>query len=150
MDKLGVNLSYYQLKCFSQGFPLKTVCQIGIQLLDRIQALHKLGILHLDIKPDNICLGKNNQEVNLIDFGLSKRWHNKGLHVPHKSNQPFCGHLIFASRWAALGETMSRRDDICSLVYTLLYLAGRKLPWFDITNRTFEEVGRMKLVLLPE
>ena len=104
MDNLGVNLSYY-VERFNQGFDVKTVCHIGIQLLDRIEALHKIGILHLDIKPDNMCLGDKNQEVSLIDFGLSKRWHHKGLHVAHKGNVPFCGHLIFASKWAAFGET---------------------------------------------
>ena len=80
---------------FSSGFTLKTVAQIGIQVLHRLEALHSIGFLHLDMQPDNVCLQEvleqmdedeidNNLEINLIDFGISKRWqHNQDMtHLP--------------------------------------------------------------------
>ena len=56
MEKLGFNLSYMQLKCYPNGFSVKTVAQVGMQMLDRLEALHDLGYIHLDIKPDNLCI----------------------------------------------------------------------------------------------
>ena len=58
-----------------------------MQLLERIQMLHDMGILHLDIKPDNVCLspeiGNGSEEhydkykeIYLIDFGICRRWNN--------------------------------------------------------------------------
>ncbi len=48
---------------------------IGLQAIDRIQVLHKIGYLHRDIKPDNLMIGRNdnNKIIYLIDFGLAKQ-----------------------------------------------------------------------------
>mmetsp|Transcript_9671 Transcript_9671/g.7308 ORF Transcript_9671/g.7308 Transcript_9671/m.7308 type:complete len:98 (+) Transcript_9671:216-509(+) len=66
--------------CTKKSFSLWTVCQIGIQMVDRIQTMHDLGYLHQDIKPDNILIGCNNPESDefnllyLIDYGLSEKY----------------------------------------------------------------------------
>ena len=48
---------------------------IGLQLIDRLEALHKIGYIHRDIKPDNLAIGlkEKNKIIYLIDFGLSKK-----------------------------------------------------------------------------
>lgn len=47
---------------------------VALQLIDRIEALHKIGYIHRDIKPDNMAVGMKdkNKTIYLIDFGLSK------------------------------------------------------------------------------
>ncbi len=46
---------------------------IGIQIIQRLRDLHSIGIIHNDIKPNNILINKENGELlYLIDFGLSK------------------------------------------------------------------------------
>jgi serine/threonine protein kinase len=75
MSLLGPNLTQLFDFCH-QKFSVKTIIQIGIQLIQRIQVLHSLSFVHRDLKPDNICLGygKNQNVVYLIDFGLAKRF----------------------------------------------------------------------------
>lgn len=55
-------------------FSIKTSLMIGLQIIDRIEALHKIGYLHRDIKPDNMAIGMKDKSktIYLIDFGLSK------------------------------------------------------------------------------
>ena len=47
---------------------------VALQLIDRIEALHKIGYIHRDIKPDNMAVGMKDKKktIYLIDFGLSK------------------------------------------------------------------------------
>ncbi|TNV85904.1 hypothetical protein FGO68_gene14594 [Halteria grandinella] len=49
-------------------FSLKTVCQIGLQLLDSLSKIHSIGFAHCDLKPDNILLddAEHNQLTNMI------------------------------------------------------------------------------------
>ncbi len=64
MEKLGPNLGFVMVNCFPRGFSLKTVAQIGAQMLDRVEAFHSLGLVHLDIKPDNLCLQLDIEECD--------------------------------------------------------------------------------------
>lgn len=114
MDLLGKSLDYH----FSQNskkFSLKTVVKIGIQLIDRIEALHQRGFLHRDIKPDNIMVGLNEKSntIYLIDLGLSKRFMiDQEDHIPMKKGNQMIGTLRYASISNHKGFEQSRRDDI--------------------------------------
>ena len=56
-------------------FTAKTGIMVGLQLVDRLEALHKIGYLHRDVKPDNLTIGlkQNATVIYLIDFGLAKK-----------------------------------------------------------------------------
>ena len=73
MEHLGNNL-YEIFAKEKEKFSLKTILQISLQLLERIEYIHKLGIIHRDIKPENFLIGKKERRdtIYLIDFGLSK------------------------------------------------------------------------------
>ncbi len=132
---LGPNLK--QLKGFCGGkFPIYTILNIGIDLLKRVRALHGHGILHRDIKPSNILYGNlttNNiiekDSLYLIDFGISKKYIINNIHEEYSANYKFVGTSQFASRHALNYEKLSRRDDIESILYTLVYLYKGSLPW---------------------
>jgi serine/threonine protein kinase len=56
MEKLGKTLEEY----FTQGgktFSIKTICQIGVKLINSIKILHEVGYVHNDIKLENVMIG---------------------------------------------------------------------------------------------
>lgn len=45
-----------------------------LQIIDGVNFIHKQGIVHLDLKPENImCVNKTGSKIKLIDFGLARR-----------------------------------------------------------------------------
>ena len=98
-----------------------------------MQSLHKHGFIHRDLKPSNFVLGSapNEGKIYLIDFGLSKQFMDeRGRHVTNfGSESMFIGNLAFCSVRAHSLKELSRRDDMESLGYILIYLAKGKLPW---------------------
>ena len=76
-------------------------------------------------------LNKKSHIVHLIDFGLSKRYRDPKTHqhIPYKENKNLTGTARYASINAHLGIEESRRDDLESIGYMLVYLAQGYLPW---------------------
>jgi serine/threonine protein kinase len=109
----------------------KTIAMIGIQLIDRLEHIHNKGILHRDIKPDNflIGIGDNRGKVFMVDFGLSKSFRENGNHISYRNNKNFTGTYRYSSIRNHRGVEQSRRDDLESVGYMLIYFAKGKLPW---------------------
>jgi serine/threonine protein kinase len=108
---------------------LKLILQIGIQMIKRVETLHSKYLLHRDIKPDNFMLDKN-KILCLIDFGLCKRYDHNGKHIEEKQITSIIGSANFVSLNVHKGIEPSRRDDIISCIYIMLYLfLEGDLPW---------------------
>ena len=56
MEKLGKTLEHHFYKR-QEAFSLKTVCQIGIKLIEILKQIHDLGYVYNDLKLDNIVIG---------------------------------------------------------------------------------------------
>ena len=131
-ELLGLNLDELFRLC-GKKFSKNTILSLGLQMLDRLEFIHSRHIIHRDIKPENFLIGKEkkNSTIYLCDFGLSKRFRDKktGMHIPYKEGKSFTGTTCYASIYTHLGDEQSRRDDLESLAYILIYFSKGTLPW---------------------
>lgn len=132
IQRLGHSLDYLFKYC-GHRFSLKTVLLLADQMLQRLETLHDSRVIHRDLKPDNFVfgLGKHCNELYLIDFGLSKCYVHPEthVHIPFQTGKSLIGTPRYASVNNHLGIEQSRRDDLESLAYLLLYFLGGRLPW---------------------
>ena len=139
---LGPNLP--DLLAFCGGkLPLYSILSVGIELFKRIKTIHKHGIIHRDIKPSNIAFCnfspdaiKEKNGLYIIDYGLSTKYiENENNHFKFTKKKKFVGTCKYASRHALNGERLSRREDIESIFYVLIYLFCGNLPWHCIQSQ---------------
>ena len=132
MELLGSSLEdVFQSQ--QKKFNIKTVCMIGIQMLDRLEFVHSKNIIHRDIKPDNFVLGLDNKShiIYVLDFGLSKKFRSSRTHqhIKFNVNKKLTGTARYASINALKGCEQSRRDDLEAVGYVLMYFLRGCLPW---------------------
>jgi serine/threonine protein kinase len=85
----------------------------------------------------------------LIDFGFAHKYRSSrtGKHIKYKDIRKYIGSLVFCSINGNKGYEQSRKDDLESLGYMLIYLALDYLPWIDISkNKTIVENDKFKLL----
>ncbi|KAK3438356.1 hypothetical protein EUGRSUZ_C02978 [Eucalyptus grandis] len=135
MDLLGPSLQA-PLVNNVPTLPLEAVACIAIEAISILEKLHSRGYIHGDIKPGNFLLGppgtREEKTLFLTDLGLATRWQDPstGSHVKYNQTPGnFRGTILFASVHSQLGRTSTRRNDLESLVYMLIYLIRGHLPW---------------------
>ncbi|KAG6723712.1 hypothetical protein I3842_03G221400 [Carya illinoinensis] len=135
MDMLGPSL-WDVWNSYNQMLSEEMVACIAVEAISILEQLHYKGFVHGDVKPENFLLGQpgtpNEKKLYLVDLGLASRWKDasSGRHVDYDQKPDiFRGTVRYASVHTHLGRTGSRRDDLESLAYTLVFLLRGKLPW---------------------
>ncbi|XP_045537179.1 serine/threonine-protein kinase VRK1 [Papilio machaon] len=128
LERYGKDL-WSLFKESGRSFPVPTVFQIGLQMLDVLEYIHSKGYVHADIKGANILLGLKKGTENqayLVDFGLATRVNDKEF-----KPDPKCAHngtIEYTSRDAHIGVA-TMRGDLEILGYNMLQWIVGELPW---------------------
>ena len=157
MDLLGQNLEDLYNYC-AKNFSLKTILMITVQMIERLKHVHDNHYIHRDIKPENFLIGKDTtaKTIYLLDFGLAKRYRDEytHIHIPLKENRNLTGTARYASCNAHNGLEQSRRDDMESIAYVILYFFKKKLPWQGLKckdkNEKHAKIKEIKMSMTPE
>ncbi|PKA57255.1 Casein kinase I isoform delta-like [Apostasia shenzhenica] len=157
MDLLGPSLEDLFNFC-SRKLSLKAVLMLADQMINRVEFVHSKSFLHRDIKPDNFLmgLGRRANQVYIIDFGLAKKYRDTSTHqhIPYRENKNLTGTARYASMNTHLGIEQSRRDDLESLGYVLMYFLRGSLPWQGLKAGTkkqkYEKISERKVSISIE
>ena len=130
-------------------FSVKTTALLAYQMITVLHYIHDKHIIHRDIKPDNFVMGlkKDNGTLYLLDFGLAKKYRSSKTleQYPYIKKKKLTGTARYASIHALEEMEQSRRDDLESVGYVLMYFLRGNLPWQGLKIKSKED--RYKKIL---
>jgi len=118
----GITLKNYITQ--KGALPLKEILSITEQILNALEHAHSKGIIHRDIKPQNIMLLKNGR-IKVTDFGIAKLPNAETVTMTDKA----IGTVFYISPEQASGKAIDPRSDLYSLGVVMYEMATGVLPF---------------------
>lgn len=144
MELLGKSIEELKNMLPTKKMTIPCVCKLSYQMLQILEHIHTKSFLHRDVKPENFIMGigPNSKFLYIIDLGFAKTYRDPITlaHHPMKKGEGITGTARFASINTISGFTQSRRDDLESLGYVIVYLAKGTLPWANIKTDNKDEL----------
>jgi len=114
------------------GLSLERSVQIALKICQVLAYIHERGVVHLDLKPENIIVDRND-DIKLIDFDLARRVKPGllALFQPKRMGTP-----DYASPEQIKGKPCSVRSDIYSLGLILYEMLTGEVPFSGVAPRT--------------
>ncbi len=106
--------------------PAEEAARIGAELADALAVAHRAGVIHRDLKPDNVLLLPDGR-VKLLDFGAALDLAADRLTAPGR----VCGTVEYMAPEQARGEEADGRADVYGLGVVLFELLAGAPPWRD-------------------
>ena len=172
IEKLYGNSLDSIFKMCKYNFSFMSTLILMEQMIGIVESLHSKGIIHRNLNPHKFLFGKEEtsdilsskmikKEINvdpysqlyLIDYSSAKFYNENDEHIKFddKAKDFYFTNKNYCSIWAELRMEQSRRDDLYSLFYIMIYLFLGKLPWMDIKCKTKKErrekIRNLKLCL---
>ena len=141
----------------SYKYYLNDILKYMVSMVEIIEKIHEKGVIHRDIKPENFMISQSRiqdqqqdqqviKKVNIIDFGLSRIYIKDGMHIPNKCDASIVGTMRYISTYIHEGNVYSRRDDIISILYVIIYLLKGKLPWCNLKIEPCDKRTKAEIV----
>ena len=91
----------------------------------------------------------------MIDYGLTRKFCDSHKnHIPYKEGKHLTGTVLYASIYTHKGIEQSRRDDLESLGYMMIYFCKGELPWMNVKGKTkeikYKKIMEKKLEMKPD
>lgn len=135
LDLYAMTLVDYKLRNYTNENYIERCITIIKSLIIIIKTIHENNILHRDLKPTNICLDSN-YKLYIIDFGIAKIYKNATIHNKETKIRGVIGSINFSSLNVINLIEPSRRDDVESIFYMLIYLllSNENYKYYDSFN----------------
>lgn len=107
----------------------KQALGIFVQILDGVEAAHKLNVVHRDLKPENILIGNNGSEAIVADFGIAE-FEEEALYtaVETRDEARLANFQYAAPEQRSRGKAIDKRADIYALGLILNELFTAEIP----------------------
>jgi len=150
LDLFNLNLKDYKERFYNSKYYLERLLEIMNKVIDTLRDIHNYGIVHRDLKPPNICLNYN-YEPYIIDFGMAKKIIINYKHIEERNIKNIIGSPNYVSLNVVNLIEPTRRDDMESIIYIILFMILNNENYIKYTNNTLhsqKNIAKVSEILL--
>ena len=137
LELYSLNLQDFKTRFINSEKYKERLVSIIHKVINTLRDIHNLGIVHRDLKPPNICLN-NNLEPFIIDFGMAKKIITNNKHIEERTIHNIIGSPNYISLNVINLKEPTRRDDMESVMYILIYMILNDKQYINYTNNKLE------------